>query len=123
LSNKDSAVSFLKLASSGQVQAAYDRHAAPSFIHHNPYFAGDRQSLLNAMKEASERSPNKSFEVKRVIEEGDTVVTHSHVVRATPDDPGIAVVHIFRFAAGQIVELWDVGQLLSKDSPNRNGPF
>tara|TARA_R110000796_G_scaffold88850_3_gene191833 strand:+ start:43799 stop:43912 length:114 start_codon:yes stop_codon:yes gene_type:complete len=35
----------------------------------------------------------------------------------------IAVVHIFRFKKERIIELWDLGQVISKDSPNENGLF
>ena len=34
-----------------------------------------------------------------------------------------AVVHIFRFEQDRVVELWDLGQPISKDSPNENGLF
>ena len=60
MTNREKAVSFLKTAGAGDVQSAYDKFVAPAFIHHNLYFKGDRQSLLNAMKEASAKSPNKS---------------------------------------------------------------
>jgi len=121
MTNKERSVSFLKMAGSGDVQNAYDKFVALSFVHHNQYFKGDRQSLLNAMKEASVKSPNKSIDVKHVYEDGNTVVTHSLVTRQNPEEPGIVVVHIFRFESDQIVELWDVGQVISKDSPNENG--
>jgi hypothetical protein len=40
------------------------RHGGtPSFIHHNQFFKGDRQSLLTAMQDASKTSPNKSVEI------------------------------------------------------------
>jgi hypothetical protein len=32
-------------------------------------------------------------------------------------------VHIFRFEDNRIAELWDIGQPISKTSPNENGPF
>jgi len=121
MTNKERSVSFLKMAGSGDVQNAYDKYVALSFVHHNQYFKGDRQSLLNAMKEASVKSPNKSIDVKHMYEDGNTVVTHSLVTRQNPEEPGIVVVHIFRFESDQIVELWDVGQVISKDSPNENG--
>lgn len=35
----------------------------------------------------------------------------------------IAVVHMFRFENGKILEMWDVGQVMEKDSPNENGMF
>lgn len=56
--HQDTAKAFLKTAGTGNVQEAYDRYVAPSFIHHNQYFKGDRQSLLTAMQEASKTSPN-----------------------------------------------------------------
>ena len=119
--HKDAAQSFLKMAGTGQVQEAYDQYIAPSFIHHNQYFKGDRRSLLEAMQEASKTTPNKSIEIKRVYEDGDTVITHSVVTRQDPDAPAIAVVHIFRFEQDRVVELWDLGQPVSKESPNENG--
>ena len=122
-SRKDAAKSFLQMAGTGRVQEAYDRYVAPSFIHHNQYFKGDRQSLLKAMEEAAKATPNKSVEIKRVVEDGDTVMTHSRVSRQDPQAPDIAVVHIFRFEGDRIVELWDLGQPISKDSPNQNGMF
>jgi predicted SnoaL-like aldol condensation-catalyzing enzyme len=121
--HKESATSFLEMAGTGKVQEAYDRFVAPSFIHHNQYFKGDRQSLLVAMQEASKTTPNKSIEIKHVYEDGDTVITHSLVTRHAPQAPDIAVIHIFRFEDARIAELWDVGQPISKDSPNENGMF
>ena len=60
--------------------------------------------------------------MKHAIAEGDWVVVHSHV-RQAPADRGAAVVHIFRFAAGHIVELWDVGQPVPEKSSNQYGMF
>ena len=121
--HKEAATSFLRMAGTGKVQEAYDQYVAPSFIHHNQYFKGDRQSLLTAMQEASEAMPNKSVDIKHVHEDGDTVITHSLVSRQDPQASDIAVVHIFRFEGDRIAELWDVGQPISKNSPNENGVF
>jgi predicted SnoaL-like aldol condensation-catalyzing enzyme len=123
MSPKEMAVSFLKMAGGGKVREAYEQFIAPDFIHHNQYFKGDRESLMLAMEEASRKSPNKSIDIKHVYDAGDTVITHSHVIRQDPADPGIAVVHIFRFKNGRVAELWDLGQPMMKDSPNENGMF
>jgi predicted SnoaL-like aldol condensation-catalyzing enzyme len=123
MSPKEMAVSFLKMAGSGNVRDAYERFIAPDFIHHNQYFKGDRESLMLAMEEASRRSPNKSINIKHVYEAGDTVITHSLVTHQDPAELGIAVVHIFRFKNGRVAELWDLGQPMMQDSPNRNGMF
>ena len=120
MSNMDKAKSFLLMAGTGKVKEAYEQFIAANFIHHNQYFKGDRQSLLNAMEEAHKTSPNKSIEIKKVYEDGNTVITHS-LVKKTEQD--IAVVHIFRFENGKVVELWDLGMLIMKDGPNEHGLF
>src|SRR5215510_920062 len=121
--HQETAERFLDMAGTGNVQEAYDRYIAPSFIHHNQYFKGDRQSLLTAMQEASKATPNRSIDIKHIYEDGDTVITHSLVTRQDSQAPEIAVVHIFRFEHDRIAELWDLGQPISKDSPNENGMF
>lgn len=120
MTQKEIATSFLKTAGMGNVRAAYEKFVAPHFIHHNQYFKGDRESLLVAMEEADKTRPNKSVDVKKIYEDGNTVVTHSLVVKENMD---IAVVHIFRFEGNKIVELWDLGQVVEKDCQNENGLF
>ncbi|WP_284035806.1 nuclear transport factor 2 family protein [Neobacillus sp. 114] len=119
---KENAVSFLQLVASGEVREAYSRYISTDFRHHNPFFRGDADSLMLAMEENAAQNPNKSLEVKRVIEDEDMVVVYSHI-KQKPDDLGVAVVHIFRFNDESIVELWDVGQLIPENSPNENGVF
>ena len=118
--HKETATSFLKMAGMGKVQEAYDEYVAPSFIHHNQYFKGDRASLMNAMAEAHQSSPNKGFDIKHIYEDGNTVITHSLCTKETME---IAVIHIFRFDGKQIAELWDIGQVVDPESPNENGLF
>ncbi len=123
MSPKEIAASFLKLAGKGEVGEAYEQFVAPDFIHHNQYFKGDRESLLRAMQEAHQKSPNKKVDVRKAYQDGDVVITQSLVTRRSPAEPSIAMVHIFRFKQGRIVELWDLGQPVLKDSPNENGLF
>jgi predicted SnoaL-like aldol condensation-catalyzing enzyme len=49
-------------------------------------------------------------------------VLHAHV-HFKPGDAGYAVVHIYRFEAGRIAELWDLGMAIPAESPNANGVF
>ena len=123
MSNKEKAIGFLKLAGTGQVKEAYDKFVALEFRHHNQYFKGDRQSLLVAMETAAKNAPNKSIETKFVYEDGPTVIAHSHVTRVNADQAEVAVVHIMKFENEKITELWDIGQLIDKNSPNENGMF
>jgi predicted SnoaL-like aldol condensation-catalyzing enzyme len=120
--NKEIAVSFLKTVASGQIREAYEKYVSPDFRHHNAYFKGDRESLLVAMEEAQRQDPMKALDIKRVLADGDCVAVFSHVKQSS-QGRGVAVVHIFRIEGMQIVELWDVGQLIPEGSPNENGVF
>ncbi len=120
--NKDAAVAFLTLASSGDVDEAYSKFTGEGFKHHNPFFEGTVEALQAGMKANAQQNPDKVLEVKRVIAEDDFVVTHSHV-RQNPEVLGAAVIHIFRFEEGKIVELWDLGQPVPEKSVNENGMF
>lgn len=121
-SRSDIASEFLGLCAAGHVDRAFDTFVAADFIHHNAYFAGDRESLRFAMKESSAAEPNKSFDVKHTIEGDDRVAVLSHLRR---EQAGVeyAVVHILRFAGDTIVEMWDIGQQIPQDSPNTLGMF
>ena len=119
---KDSAIAFLTLAATGKVSEAYDRYVGAGFRHHNPHFGGDAESLKAAMQANAAKNPNKTLEVQRALQDGDEVAVFSRV-RQHPDDRGGAVVHIFRFESGRIVELWDIGQSVPEASINENGMF
>ena len=122
MNKKDMAVSFLRLASSGNVREAYNTYIHPQFRHHNPYFPGDRASLLAGMEENAVNFPHKEYEAVRALEDRDLVAVHGRV-RLTPSSPWMALIHIFRFEDNQIIEDWEAGQEVPKDSPNQNGVF
>ncbi|WP_404459698.1 nuclear transport factor 2 family protein [Sutcliffiella horikoshii] len=119
---KEAAISFLELVASGKIREAFESHIALDFLHHNPYFRGDAESLMLAMEENAVQSPNKMLEVKHTIAEGNTVAVHSHI-KQNPEELGAAVIHIFRFEGERVVELWDVGQAIPEESPNEHGMF
>ena len=120
--NKQFATTFLQLAASGNVREAYDNYVASNFCHHNPYFASDAASLAKGMEDSARQFPNKVFEVKRILEDGDLVAVHARV-RISPEGPDYALIHIFRFESGKIAEIWEAAQEVPKDSPNQNGMF
>jgi predicted SnoaL-like aldol condensation-catalyzing enzyme len=119
---KQAAISFLKLAASGKLDEAYANYISPTFRHHNPYFAGDAESLKKGMAEAAAKFPDTKLEVQHIFEEGELVAVHSRVQHG-PGEPEISVVHIFRFEERRIAEMWDVGMEAPKESPNENGMF
>lgn len=122
VSKKDIALAFQNLIISGKVREAYDLYIHPQFRHHNPYFQGDRESLLTAMEEDAKKFPNKIFEVKRALEDEDLVAIHSHL-KLNSDMPEIVVVHIFRFRDNKIIEGWDIAQQMPEENINKNSMF
>ena len=121
-SNKDIAVSFLKTVVARKIKEAYEKYVDKNMKHHNAYFAGDAKSLQKGMEEAHAKFPNTAIEIKHALEDGDMVAVQSHV-KMQPQDLGVAVVHLFRFDKCKIVEMWDIGQEVPRDSPNENGMF
>jgi predicted SnoaL-like aldol condensation-catalyzing enzyme len=120
MSNKEVAIKFIETCALQSPKTAFDQYTNPNFKHHNQYFPSDRDSLMNAMIEADKVQPNKSFAIKQVYETGDRVALFSHVVK---EEMEIAVVHMFRFENGKISEMWDLGQVMEKNSPNELGMF
>ena len=121
-SKKDVAIAFLQQAASGHAREAFERYTTSAFRHHNAYFPGDATSLMIGMDDNARDNPGKRLEVQRALEEGDLVAVHSRV-QHRPDDPGAAVVHVFRFEGELIAELWDVGQPVPAQLVNANGMF
>lgn len=122
MTNKEIAGHFLLLCAKGQSRQAFELYTTQDFKHHNPYFKNDANALITAMEEEAKRNPSKIFDIQRAMQEGDLAAVHSHI-RQDANDPGVAVVHLFRFNAGKIAELWDVGQAVPDQMINENGMF
>lgn len=122
MNQKQIATNFLQLAAKGKAIEAFANYVSANFKHHNVYFKGDAETLMNAMDDAHLMNPNKVFEIHRALEDGDLVAVHSHV-RQKPEDLGYAVMHIFKFENNKIIELWDFGQSVPENMVNENGMF
>jgi predicted SnoaL-like aldol condensation-catalyzing enzyme len=120
--HKDIAIAFLTSVAAGKVAEAFEQYVSPDFRHHNPFFAGDAASLQDAMQADANEHPEKALEVHLALQEGDRVAVFSRM-RQHDSDPGFALVHIFRFEADGIVELWDVAQPVPDQSLNELGMF
>lgn len=121
MNKKEIAVNFLKLASSGKVKEAYDKYIHADFKHHNAYFKGDRETLMEEMEKNSKECPDKTYETIRTLEDRDLVTVHGKVSNVFGKD--WSVIHIFRFEDNKIIEEWEASQEDIKDSPNENGIF
>lgn len=117
---RETGLKFLSMCALDSPKKAFELYVHPHFIHHNAYFPGDRDSLMNAMIDADRTHPNRSFTVKQAFEAADRVAFYSHVVK---DEMEIAVLHILRFEGEKIAEMWDMGMVIDPKSPNQHGMF
>jgi predicted SnoaL-like aldol condensation-catalyzing enzyme len=121
-SHKAIATNFEKMVVAGQIDAAYEKYIAPDFIHHNPFFKGDRESLRIGMIDNAKQFAHKIYEIKQVFEDGDFVITHARLQLNT-EMPEIVVVHIYKIENDKIVETWDLAQQKPDTAVNENGLF
>ncbi|MER5436256.1 nuclear transport factor 2 family protein [Streptomyces sp. NPDC002588] len=121
--NKYVAVAFLDLAfNKKQPEEAAKRYVGDEFIQHNPLSADGTGPFIQYVKWRTTLSPDLKFDFKRVFGEKDLVAVH---YKRTYDstDRGAAVMDIFRFEKGKIVEHWDVIQDIPETSANDNTMF
>lgn len=122
LSNKDIAIDFLNLIVAGAIDTAYEKYVVTNCIHHNVFFLAGINNLRQAMQANHAEHPDKKLVIQHVIADHDLVAVHSHLM-FNDQEPGMIVIHLFRFAQGKIVELWDCGQKIPIDQPNTDGAF
>jgi predicted SnoaL-like aldol condensation-catalyzing enzyme/quinol monooxygenase YgiN len=92
------------------------------YIQHNPLIADGRAGLQAFVARLSEQFPHLDAQIKTVVAEGDLVFAHVHGIRV-PGQRGSAIVDIFRFEDGKIVEHWDVQQPIPDHDASGNGMF
>jgi len=121
ISKTETAIDFLKMLTSQQVDEAFEKHIHVEFTHHNMHFAGDRNSFLTAIKSGMQNVKTELV-ILRTLEENDLVAVHAKV-RFDNSNNWIALVHFFRFEDEKIIEEWEVSNEVPDQIPNENGAF
>jgi predicted SnoaL-like aldol condensation-catalyzing enzyme len=117
--NKRTVVEYYELAfNEHEPGKAVERYVGSEYIQHNPQ-APDGPEAFVAFVNAF---PEISVDIRRVIAEGDLVVTHG-VVKVSAEDRGTVAVDIFRLEDGKVVEHWDVLQPWPEESANPHPMF
>ena len=120
--NKKTVVAYYEMAFGGRPEEAVASYMGDVYIQHNPEAADGPEAFLGFVHALREANPDVRLDIKRVIAEGDLVVTHGNLV-LRPDEPGLALADIFRLRDGKVVEHWDVIQPVPEQSANANGMF
>ena len=117
--NKRAVVEYYELAfNEHQPEEAVERYLGSRYIQHNPQAPDGPEAFIAFVK----LFPEVSVDIRRVVGEGDIVVTHS-LLKFSPDDRGTVAADLFRLEDGKIVEHWDVLQPWPEESANDHPMF
>lgn len=93
-----------------QPRVAFEKYVDEGYIQHNPIIADGRENALKWLEPVFAK-PDAEIQVRRVLVDGE-YATVQIIGRMGPDDPGSAVINIFRLEDGIITEHWDVTQAM-----------
>jgi predicted SnoaL-like aldol condensation-catalyzing enzyme len=118
--NKKTVLAFYNLAfDDRQPVEAVAEYVGTTYTQHNPQAQDGPVGFIQYVSGFFGQFPDATLEIRRVVAEGDLVVTHS-LLKGAPYDRGTAVVDIFRLEDGKVVEHWDVHQPVPEVSANDN---
>jgi predicted SnoaL-like aldol condensation-catalyzing enzyme len=121
--NKQTVRAFYEEAfNNGDPEGAVQRYLGDRYVQHNPQAADGPEAFIGFVRWYRGEFPELRLEIKRMIAEGDLVVTHS-VLKTAPEDRGTAAADIFRVEDGKVVEHWDVLQPVPEEAANDNTMF
>jgi len=121
--NKETVRGFYEQAfTDHQPVEAAAKYIGSKYIQHNPQASNGPEAFIQFVTAWSGQFPKLSVEIKRMVAEGDLVVTHG-VLKTSPEDRGTAAADIFRIENGKIVEHWDVLQPMPETAANDNTMF
>lgn len=119
--NKRNVREYYELAfNEHQPREAVERYLGNEYIQHNPQAPDGAEAFIGFV----EAFPEVSVDIKRIVAEGDIVVTHSLIRFNAQDERGTVAVDFFRLTDhGKIVEHWDVLQPFPEESANDHPMF
>ena len=121
--NKRTVIAFYSRAFNDHEPAdAVAKYVGSACIQHNPDTPSGAEAFIQSASGFIAKFPRVSVEIKRVIAEGDLVVTHD-LVKTSPEDRGMTGADIFHLRDGKIVEHWDVRQPVPETAANDNTMF
>jgi predicted SnoaL-like aldol condensation-catalyzing enzyme len=120
--NKQAAIEFYDKAINQKDFDAASKFLGSRYVQHNPNAADGPEGLKAFLGVLREKFPNYHSEIKRSFADGDYVILHVHNV-PVPGARGRAIIDIFKFENGKIVEHWDVAQEIPEKPANNNTMF
>jgi predicted SnoaL-like aldol condensation-catalyzing enzyme len=113
---------YERLFNAKQPAEAVREHLGDPYIQHNPNTPDGRDAVVAFATDWAARYPELRLDIRRVIADGDLVMTHSRLT-FVPGGDDLALADIWRLEDGRIVEHWDVIQPVPEAPANRNTMF
>lgn len=100
----------------------YSHVIVDQYIQHNPSVPDGKAAFVNFFTQRFKDNPEATSRIVRSATDGDLVFIHVNSKENT-NDPGRAIVDVFRIDNGKIVEHWDVIRKVSDTAKNNNTMF
>jgi len=120
--NKKAAMEFYDAAINKKDFEAASKYIGNRYVQHNPGAADGVEGFKAFLAFLRDKFPNYHSDIKRAFADGDYVILHVHNMSA-PGVRGRAIMDIFKFENGKIVEHWDVAQDIPETPRNNNTMF
>lgn len=105
---------FQRLMNEHDFEYTLEKYGNGSYTQHNRAIPNEISGLVNYVKKLTKRFPEYSFDVKRIMADGDFVVLHSHTTMKAKhrgnEKKGFIITDTFRLKDGQLAEHWDAIQ-------------
>ncbi|MBX3302161.1 MAG: ester cyclase [Nitrospira sp.] len=101
---------------------AAKKYIGEQYIQHNPNVPNGAEAFYGFFEGFFKEHPKSHVDIKRILADGDLVALHLHS-KVDENDPGLAIIDIFRVENGKIVEHWDVIQPVPEKAANSNTMF
>lgn len=119
---------FFRLIEKGRPKDGL-KYFSAECVQHNPYVHGGMAALFDSMAAVQREQKELSqpgITIKHMVEQGDILVAHTQILfaKSNPAQGGLRQAHVFRFGrADEIVEYWDITQMISSDMPHAANAF
>jgi predicted SnoaL-like aldol condensation-catalyzing enzyme len=105
---------FQHLMNEHDFEYTLNKYAGGSYIQHNRAIKNEISGVVDYVKTLTKRFPEYSFDVKRILADGDFVVLHSHCTMKEKhrgnEKKGFIITDTFRLENGKLAEHWDAIQ-------------
>ncbi len=99
-----------------EVDKVLEKFSSSGYVQHNRNISDGMAGIADYVRNFAKRFPDFTYDVKRIVADGDYVIFHSHATvkksHRGDDKKGFNIIDTWRLENGKIVEHWDAIQAL-----------